>query len=89
MATDTKEDHIEVEGRITTVLPGGVKTGMVRMGANLLEFVPTVLRKIKESGMGPVATVSWNGQEHTLVPEIIDSPELIFSVQNGKSKSTN
>ena len=22
MATDTKEDHIEVEGRITTVLPG-------------------------------------------------------------------
>ena len=65
---------------------GGVKTGMVRMGANLLEFVPAVLRKIKESGMGPVATVSWNGQEHTLVPEIIDSPELIFSVQRSVSR---
>lgn len=65
---------------------GGVKTGMVRMGANLLEFVPDVLRKIKESGMGPVATVTWNGQEHTLVPKIIDSPELIFTVRHSGSR---
>lgn len=65
---------------------GGVKTGMVRMGANLLEFIPAVLRKIKESGMGPVATVRWSGQEHTLVPEIIDSPELIFTIEHSISR---
>lgn len=65
---------------------GGVKSGMVRMGANLPEFVQDVLRRIKESGMGPVATVRWSGREQSLVPEIIDSPELIFTIQHSGSR---
>lgn len=61
---------------------GGIKEGMVRMGADLLKFVPEVLEKIKHSGMGPVATVRWNASEEKLVPEIIDCRELIFEINH-------
>ena len=58
---------------------GGIRKGLVRMGAHLDGFISHVLRTIKEAGMGPVATVPWSANESNLVPELIDSPELIFS----------
>ena len=57
---------------------GGIRKGLVRMGANLNEFISHVLTTIKENGMGPVAPVLWSGIEYTLVPELIESRDLIF-----------
>ena len=68
--------------RFPRPVSGGIKEGMVRMGADLLKFIPEVLGKIKHSGMGPVATVRWNASEENLVPEILDSRELIFDVSH-------
>ncbi|MGI6353762.1 MAG: substrate-binding domain-containing protein [Lentisphaeria bacterium] len=61
-------------------LDGGIQEGILRMGANSSEFVPKLLGKIKACGLGPVATVLWNGKEKELVPEILDSEELIFTI---------
>lgn len=65
---------------------GGIRRGMVRMGADLLDFIPHVLGKIKEAGLGPVATVPWSGNEATFVPHLLDTPEYIFPVTFGGSR---
>ena len=65
---------------------GGIRKGLVRMGAHLDGFISHVLRTIRENGMGPVATVQWSANESGLVPELIDSPELIFSPADSGSR---
>lgn len=65
---------------------GGIARGMVRMGADLDDFIAGVLKSIRSAGMGPVATVRWSGNEHTMVPELIDSPELIFTTSDRGSR---
>ncbi|MFA6724466.1 MAG: substrate-binding domain-containing protein, partial [Lentisphaeria bacterium] len=61
---------------------GGLREGILRMGANSSEFVPKILGKMKACGLGPVATVRWNGKEIELVPDILDSEELIFRIEH-------
>ena len=65
---------------------GGIQKGLVRMGAHLDGFIAHVLGTIREAGMGPVATVQWSANEYKLVPELIDSQELIFSPVDSGSR---
>ena len=58
---------------------GGIRKGLIRMGADLTAFIRHVLKSIKDAGMGPVATVQWSGREYEFVPELIESEHLIFS----------
>ena len=58
---------------------GGIRKGLIRMGADLTAFIRHVLKFIKDAGMGPVATVQWSGREYEFVPELIESEHLIFS----------
>ena len=65
---------------------GGIAKGLVRMGADLNAFITGVMKAIKADGMGPTATVRWSGNEIKLVPELIDSPELIFTTADPGSR---
>ena len=58
---------------------GGIRKGLIRMGADLTAFIRHVLKSINDAGMGPVATVQWSGREYDFVPELIESEHLIFS----------
>lgn len=65
---------------------GGIKSGIVRMGADLHQFIPAVLKKIKGAGMGPVAMVRWRVGKQQLVPELIDCNELIFQINHAGNR---
>ena len=65
---------------------GGIRKGLVRMGADLNGFIRHVLKSIKDAGMGPVATVQWSGREHDFIPELIESESLIFSTSGPGSR---
>ena len=65
---------------------GGIRKGLVRMGADLTAFIRQVLKSVKDAGMGPVATVSWSGREQDFVPDLIASDSLIFSTSSRGSR---
>ena len=65
---------------------GGIRKGLVRMGADLTAFIRHVLKSINDAGMGPVATVQWSGREQDFIPELIESESLIFSTSGPGSR---
>ena len=65
---------------------GGIRKGLIRMGADLTAFIRHVLKSINDAGMGPVATVQWSGREYEFVPELIESEHLIFSTSGPGSR---
>ena len=58
---------------------GGVKHGLVRMGTDIGRFMRSWIRKIKESGQGPVVVASWCGEEEQMLKEgLLDCKDHIL-----------
>ena len=48
---------------------GGVQKGMVRMGTDIGRFMRSWIKKINDSGQGPVVVASWCGEEEQMLEE--------------------
>ena len=52
-----------------TPASGGIKKGLIRMGTDIGRFMRSWIRKINESGQGPVVVASWCGEEEQMLEE--------------------
>lgn len=48
---------------------GGIRKGLVRMGTDIGRFMRSWIKKINDSGQGPVVVASWCGEEEQMLEE--------------------
>jgi DNA-binding LacI/PurR family transcriptional regulator len=66
---------------IFPIPPEHAKINMVRVGLNIETMARDVLRKMLDSGLGPVVFSHWLEQEHSFIPELLEDAEMILPMK--------
>ncbi len=70
--------------------PRHAEKNFIRVGFNTHEVEKNLLSRIKTAGLGPVAVYDrWTLREKSLIPEFIDSPEMILPYKETTDRFTD
>ncbi len=61
--------------------PEHAETNFVRVGFNTEKLARSVLRRMIDSGLGPVVFARWFRRENTLIPELLEDFEMILPMK--------